>query len=158
MRLILILLLTGITCSGQTKQEAVDYINYFYNQETWTGHEKGGFKYNSFNDTVEYKLETLLKSPYEEMPRMTGTTEVMFKISNIKKTTLSGEYYNNLFLPTFKIEFLSPVEFYSLVKEPGKMPEVIRRKDFEISFMIRRSITEEQFEDFKRAVAILLGK
>lgn len=145
---LLLLVITNLSFS-QTKKDATDYINYYFNGENWAEKYSGGFIFNSFNNSIQFKSESIFTDVG------TSNKNCLFALKNIKKvdfrTFLQKDGYDVIIL----ISFNESVYYDDISKKKNEVPVVNSGNKESIAFVVKKYVPEKELESFKNAVLFL---
>lgn len=145
---LLLLLITNLSFS-QTKKDATDYINYYFNGENWAEKYSGGFTFNSFNNSIQFKSESIFTDVG------TSNKNCLFFLKNIKKVDFRTFLQKDGYDVTILISFNESVYCDDISKKKNVVPIVNSgNKDF-IAFIVKKYVPEKDLESFKNAVLFL---
>jgi hypothetical protein len=142
------MLITNLAFS-QTKKDATDYINYYFNGENWAEKYSGGFTFNLFNNSIQFKLESVFTDVG------TSNKNCLFTLKNIKKVDFRTFSQKDGYDVTILISFNESVYCDDISKKKNEVPIVNSGNKESIAFSVKKYVTEKDLESFKNAVLFL---
>ncbi len=149
------LVITNLSFS-QTKKDATDYINYYFNGENWAEKYSGGFSFNSFNNSIQFKMENTFGNPSDNSIIGTMTKNCMFTLKNIKKVDFRTNLLKEGHEVTIFIYFHESVYCDDISKHRNEIPVVNSGNKEYIAFSVKKYVPEKDLESFKNAVLFLI--
>jgi len=146
-----ILLFTSFSFS-QTKQEAADYINLFFNNSTTFVKASGGFKYIPFNNSINFSSTDVMFDPTTFETKAIMEQKFSTSISNIEDVRLevvSGTLIVDIY-------FKKEVERFYSIKEKDALPTASLLNLRKINLSVSFNYSENEFIAFKKAMRILI--
>lgn len=152
-----IVLFLFISCSlySQSKQEAVEYINQFFNETTNFQKSVGGFKFLTFDNTLKFYQETIIFNPSTFETHYVFITQFETKVENIKSYIFEKKEMKGTSIIYFKLYFNSAIPYFYSSKNKGGLPEKSTDYRDDIPLIITTDMSDEQVINFKRAMDIL---
>ena len=143
---------------SQTKKEAENYVNYFFNSTNTFTKSTGGFTFSSFNNTIRFNSLIVISDPVDGSIHSSINKDFISSIDNIERVNISSvRSEKGYFIVLFSIFFKNEVLYEVLSKKNGVLPEKSIYKSKEIPIMIPRDIQDSEFSNFKKAVEFLLS-
>lgn len=151
---LLLLVVTNLSLS-QTKKESTDYINYYFNGNTWSEKYSGGFNFNSFNNSVQFNFENTVTNPTDNSIVGTISKSCVFTLKNIKKVDFRTFLQKDGYDVTILISFHENVYCDDISKQKNELPVTNSGNKYFISFVVKKYVPESELENFKKAVLFM---
>lgn len=145
-------LLLSFIAYSQSKQDALNYINDYFNGENTFTKFSGGFKNNAFNNSIIYNNNVIIENPTTFEVNSIFNTTSSFNLNKVKDIILKKEYYEGHGIITFKIIFNEEIILDVISKKKNELPTKESKSVLFINIKINKEIPDSEFENFKKAV------
>lgn len=158
MKKIYLLLLISNLAFSQTKKDATDYINYYFNGSNSFENYSGGFTYNSFNNSIKFTSERTISNPMDNKIIGSFSENCLFNLSNIKSIDFKTMLINGKYNIIIQVYLYEDVYRESLNKKTGNLPINNSKNTSFLAFSTDKQLWENDLESFKNAVLFLMKK
>lgn len=133
--------------------EAISFLNIFLNEENWAMKTTGGFTYNNYFKTLEYKSKSILDGDKQVI-------DVNFILSlnnviSIKEKIHKADKNNTADSNIMSFDILLKDEIYrslNIRKKNDVIPDYTNEKVKKVWFAIEKQITDENIESIKLVI------
>jgi len=148
-KLCLLLLVVANLSFSQTKKDATDYINYYFNGDNWAEKYSGGFTFNSYNNSIQFKSESVFTDVG------TSNKNCLFTLKNIKKVDFRTFLQKDGYDVTILISFNENVYCDDISKRNNELLVSNSGNKESIAFVVKKYVPEKELESFKKAILFL---
>ncbi|MFA7444393.1 MAG: hypothetical protein WCY89_00465 [Flavobacteriaceae bacterium] len=159
--LLLFVLFISIQSIGQTKQEASEYLNKFFNGSSDFSKYSGSFKYNGFDNSVTFNSERQMIHPmnFEVVSVFRKKYDVL--LSNIKNIEVTSDSYDGKqYVLIIQIHLKQPITEYNSEFKKGQLPNSEDKIIYKISegFFDYGFFTKQETQNIEKAIRILFDQ